>query len=130
MRKGFTLIELLVVIIVIGILATVAVPQYLKATEKAKQAKAKNALALIGQGLKMYRAENDTYVGATLIGINTGYVELGSIATGNDGDWIYTIPTATITGYTAQAARVPSVGTACTLQINQDNAITVISGCI
>jgi len=63
-KNGFTLIELLIVVAIIGIIAGIAIPNFLGARTKARVTRAFADMRAIADALEMYYVDNTTYPAA------------------------------------------------------------------
>ena len=75
-KKGFTLIELMIVVVIIGILATLAIPRFMEASKKAKIAECKNVIKQLYTLCLAYYQEQGQYP------VSTANVEIFSKASG------------------------------------------------
>jgi type IV pilus assembly protein PilA len=60
-NRGFTLIELMIVVAIIGILAAIAIPNFLKFQARSKQSEAKTNLKALYTAQKSFFSEKDRY---------------------------------------------------------------------
>lgn len=65
-NRGFTLVELMVVVVIIGILAAIAIPNYQEYLRKARRSDAKSALLATAQAMERFYTENMKFSDASL----------------------------------------------------------------
>lgn len=122
-KKGFTLVELLMVVIIIGILVTLAVPNYYRSVERAKGGKAKAACDAIRKAELQYRAFYDDYVAVSgsMTELETFDLPDDLVQDADDGDWTYAV---TVAGdgstMTITATRTAGPFTGSSFTMNQD----------
>ena len=88
--QGFTLIELLVVIIIIGLLAAIALPSFLKQAQKARFTEAKLYVGTMSRNQQAYYLEKRTFA--------TNLNELGMGVGVNTSAYTYDIRKGSVTG--------------------------------
>jgi type IV pilus assembly protein PilA len=92
-KDGFTLVELMIVVAIIGVLASIAVPQYSKFQAKSRQSEVRIQLGATYTVEQSFAAENSTYT-----------VCLGQTGYNRDGTKFY---------YTMGFGTVPATTSAC-----------------
>ncbi|MCA9217121.1 MAG: type II secretion system protein, partial [Planctomycetales bacterium] len=58
-KNGFTLVELIVVIMILGILATIAVPRFLETSGRALDNATRSSLAVVRNAIELYTADHN-----------------------------------------------------------------------
>lgn len=119
LEKGFTLVELMIVIVIVGILAAVALPNFLSQTTKAKVTEASAKLGgLLKEGHAEYQYDSNAATVQTALS--------STIANANEaGNFTYAV-TGTLT---SAATVLPMTATGKT-DSGTDLANKVVSGCV
>ena len=108
-KKGFTLIELMIVVAIIGILAAIAIPNFLKFQARSKQSEAKTNLKAVFTAETAYFGENNTY--GTFSVVNWEPIGSKQIYQYEDGTETITPPSGVPSGTAPTWTRTPAVTT-------------------
>jgi type IV pilus assembly protein PilA len=118
-QKGFTLIELMIVVAIIGILAAIAIPNYLSYQARARQAEAKTNLGGIYAAETAFFANTGRYDVFSKIGFS-----LGGTSNGTCDSCRYTYETGDAAQAFTDASGKPLGGPAETIKAGQGAVVT------
>ena len=101
-RSGFTLIEIMIVVIIVGVLASLALPKFFSTVEYSRSQEALSAIATVRGGLERYYvSKGNSYTGATTANIDTG----NPLAGQPNAHFVISVGGTSTSGYTIQALR-------------------------
>ena len=103
--RGFSLMELLIAVLIIGVLAAVAYPNYTAYVERTRIAETKGHMLDLASTLERYRAQNFSYRDATVQGLmpalaNSSFYDVSLSVSGNPHQSyaIQAVPRGVMTG--------------------------------
>jgi prepilin-type N-terminal cleavage/methylation domain-containing protein len=118
-KSGFTLLEIIIVIIIVGVLASLALPKFFSTVEFSKSAEALSTIGSLRQSIERYALAN----GNSYTGVSTANIDL-DVTTAIPGQhFTYQISGPTATSYTLTATRNSYDGTTAS-----GNIIQVVQG--
>ena len=124
-QRGFTLLELLMVVIIIAILASIALPQYMRVAERSRASEALTVIAAIRSSELRFKAQDPA--GAYEPNLANIDIEVPGIgATPLSTMWTYTVNGAA-GGSNAVASRITGTQAGQTVEVDIDSGNTCTS---
>lgn len=100
-KSGFTLLEVIIVIIIVGVLASLALPRFFSTVEFSKSSEALMSLSALRDSMeRCYLGSGGTYAGCTLASL-----DITNPGTSPGARFAYTNGSLSATGYTVRATR-------------------------
>jgi len=126
-KKAFTLIELMLTVMVIAILVSIAIPNYINTVERARAREARSTLESMRAAEQSYAAERREFIDLGASGTWEA-VGLEDPNLNSNASWTYTGVTTTGLDFTATAQRIDGPYATDTISINEVGAETVTGG--
>lgn len=104
-KKGFTLLEIIIVVIIVGVLASLALPRLFNTVEFSRSTEAMSNIGALRQAIERCQLRNSGYVGCNAYGVG-GITDVPNPNGEPNAHFTYAITLQAGAGYTIQATRI------------------------